>query len=133
MTVGLDHFRTAMLLAIIERKLGFGFAGEDIYLNVAGGLVLDEPAVDLAAIMAVVSCLKNKAIPPDFALFGEVGLSGEVRSVSQPLSRIKEAVSLGFNTVVLPKGNLSQLDKDGISDVDLAGVGNIKEALGIIF
>lgn len=133
MTVGLDHFRTAMLLAVIEKKLGFGFAGEDIYLNVAGGLVLDEPAVDLAATMAVVSCLKNKSIPPDFALFGEVGLSGEIRSVSQPLARIKEAVSLGFNTVVLPKGNLSQLEKDGTSDVDLAGVSNIKEALGIIF
>jgi len=133
MTLGLDHFRMAMLLAVIERKLGFGFAGEDIYLNVAGGLALDEPAVDLAAIMAVVSCLKNKAIPPDFALFGEVGLSGEVRSASQPLARIKEAVSMGFNTVVLPKGNLLQLEKNNISGVDLAGVGNIKEAVGIIF
>jgi DNA repair protein RadA/Sms len=133
MTIGLDHFRTTMLLAIIERKLGFGFAGEDIYLNVAGGLTLDEPAVDLAAMMAVVSCLKNKAIPPDFSLFGEVGLSGEVRSVSQPLARIKEAVSLGFKTVVLPKGNLSQLDKNDVAGVDLAGVGSIKEALGIIF
>ena len=133
MTVGLDHFRTAMLLAVIERKLGFGFTGEDIYLNVAGGLALDEPAVDLAAIMAVVSCLKNKAIPPDFALFGEVGLSGEVRSASQPLARIKEAVSLGFSTVVLPKGNLSQLEKNEFSGVDLAGVSNIKEAVGIIF
>jgi DNA repair protein RadA/Sms len=133
MTIGLDHFRTTMLLAIIERKLGFGFAGEDIYLNVAGGLTLDEPAVDLAAMMAVVSCLKNKAIPPDFSLFGEVGLSGEVRSVSQPLARIKEAVSLGFKTVVLPKGNLSQLDKKDVAGVDLAGVGSIKEAVGIIF
>jgi DNA repair protein RadA/Sms len=133
MTIGLDHFRTAMLLAVIERKLGFGFAGEDIYLNVAGGLALDEPAVDLAAIMAVVSCLKNKAIPADFALFGEVGLSGEVRSASQPLARIKEAISLGFNTVVLPKGNLSQLDKKDFSGIDLAGVGHIKETVGIIF
>jgi DNA repair protein RadA/Sms len=133
MTIGLDHFRTTMLLAVIEKKLGFGFAGEDIYLNVAGGLALDEPAVDLAAMMAVVSCLKNKAIPPDFALFGEVGLSGEVRSVSQPLARIKEAVSLGFNRVVLPEGNLSQLEKNDVVGVDLAGVSNIKEAVGILF
>ena len=87
----------------------------------------------MAAVMAVVSCLKNRAIPPDFALFGEVGLSGEVRSVSQPLGRIKEAVSLGFRTVVLPKGNLSQLEKNGISGVDLAGVSSIKEALSILF
>jgi DNA repair protein RadA/Sms len=133
MTIGLDHFRTSMLLAVIERKLGFGFAGEDIYLNVAGGLTLDEPAVDLAATMAVVSCLKNKAIPPDYALFGEVGLSGEVRSVSQPLARIKEAVSLGFGSVVLPKGNLAQLDKNDVSGVDLAGVGSLKDAMSIIF
>jgi DNA repair protein RadA/Sms len=133
MTIGLDHFRTTMLLAVIEKKLGFGFAGEDIYLNVAGGLTLDEPAVDLAAMMAVVSCLKNKAIPPDYALFGEVGLSGEIRSVSQPLARIKEAISLGFGTVVLPKGNLSQLEKTDVAGVDLAGVGSIKEALSILF
>jgi DNA repair protein RadA/Sms len=133
MTIGLDHFRTAMLLAVIERKLGFGFAGEDIYLNVAGGLSLDEPAVDMAAVAAVVSCLKNKPLPPDYALFGEVGLSGEVRSVSQPLARIKEAVSLGFRTVILPKGNLSQLEKNGIADVTLTGVSSVKEAMGIIF
>jgi DNA repair protein RadA/Sms len=133
MTVGMDHFRTAMLLAVIERKLGFGFAGEDIYLNVAGGLTLDEPAVDLAAVMAVVSCLKNKAVPSEFALFGEVGLSGEVRSVPQPLARIKEAASLGFKSVVLPKGNLVQLEREKIPGVDLAGVSNIKEALSIIF
>jgi DNA repair protein RadA/Sms len=133
MTIGMDHFRTSMLLAVIERKLGFGFAGEDIYLNVAGGLTLDEPAVDLAAVMAVVSCLKNKAVPSEFALFGEVGLSGEVRSVSQPLARIKEAVSLGFKSIVLPKGNLAQLEREKVSGADLAGVGNVKEALGIIF
>jgi DNA repair protein RadA/Sms len=133
MTVGLDHFRTAMLLAIIERKLGFGFAGEDIYLNVAGGLTLDEPAVDLAAMAAVISCLKNKAVPPDFAFFGEIGLSGEVRSVSQPLSRVKEAFSLGFKTVVLPKGNLMQFKKEELPKIHLAGVNNIKEALDIIF
>jgi DNA repair protein RadA/Sms len=133
MTVGMDHFRTAMLLAVIERKLGFGFAGEDIYLNVAGGLTLDEPAVDLAAVMAVVSCLKNKAVPSEFALFGEVGLSGEVRSVPQPLARIKEAASLGFKSVVLPKGNLVQLEREKIPGIDLAGVSNIREALSIIF
>ncbi len=133
MTIGLDHFRTAMLLAIIERKLGFGFAGEDIYLNVAGGLSLDEPAVDLAAMAAVVSCLKNKAVQPDFAFFGEIGLSGEVRSVSQPLARVKEAFSLGFKTVVFPEGNLAQIKKEALPKIDLAGVKNIKEALDIIF
>jgi len=133
MTVGLDHFRTAMLLAVIERKLGFSFAGEDIYLNVAGGLVLDEPAVDLAAVSAVVSCLKNKPVPPDCVVFGEVGLSGEIRSVSQPLARVKEAVSLGFQTVLLPQGNLQQLETEDLPRVNLAGVDNVKKALSFIF
>ncbi len=133
MTIGLDHFRTSMLLAIVERRLGYSFAGEDIYLNVAGGLVADEPATDLAVVLAVVSCLKNKAVPPDVTVFGEVGLSGEIRSVSQPLARLKEAYSLGFKRVVFPEGNLSQLEKEDRPDIDLIGVNNVKQALSIIF
>jgi DNA repair protein RadA/Sms len=133
MTIGLDHFRVAMLLAIVEKKLGFSFAGEDIYINVAGGLAIDEPAADLGVIMAVVSCLKNKAIPADVTVFGETGLSGEIRSVGQPLARLKEAHSLGFQTAIMPQGNLSQLDKKDIPDMNLKGVQNVKQALSIIF
>lgn len=133
MTIGLDHFRAAMLLAIVEKKLGFSFAGEDVYLNVAGGLSVDEPAMDLGVVVAVVSCLKNRAVPPGMTLFGEIGLSGEIRSVSQPLSRVKEAVSLGFKDVVLPKGNLSILEKEEIPKINLLGIQNIKEAINIIF
>lgn len=133
MTVGLDHFRTAMLLALIERKLGFSFAGEDVYLNVPGGLSLEEPATDLAVILAVVSCLKNKAIPPDVAIFGEVGLSGEIRSVSQPLARLKEAHSLGFKKIILPKGNMNKKAKGGFEDIQLLEAANIKEASQILF
>lgn len=130
MTIGLDHFRTAMLLAVVEKKLGYGFGGEDVYINVAGGLVINEPAMDLGVIMAVVSCLKNKAVPPDLTVFGEIGLSGEVRSVSQPLARVKEAASLGFKTVVLPKANL---EEENMPNISLIGVQNIKEALRNIF
>lgn len=133
MTIGLDHFRVAMLLAIVERKLGFSFAGEDIYINVAGGLTIDEPAADLGVIMAVVSCLKNKVIPADVTVFGEAGLSGEIRSVSQPLARLKESHSLGFRRVIMPQGNLSQLDKEEIPDMKLVGVKNVKQALNVIF
>jgi DNA repair protein RadA/Sms len=133
MTIGLDHFRTSMLLAVIERKLGYGFGGEDIYLNVAGGLTIDEPAADLGAVLAVVSCLKNKALPRDVVVFGEVGLSGEVRSVGSPLARIKEALSLGFGTVVLPKGSLASLEKEDLPKARLLGVHSLKEALQIIF
>lgn len=133
MTVGLDHFRTAMLLAIIERKMGFSFAGEDIYLNVAGGLVIEEPATDLGVILAVISCLKNKAVPSDVCVFGEVGLSGEIRSVSQALARLKEAHSLGFETVLLPQGNISLLEKEDRPKINLLGVQNVREAIKIIF
>jgi len=133
MTIGLDHFRVAMLLAIVEKKMGFSFSGEDIYINVAGGLSLDEPATDLGVIASVVSCLKNRVIPQDVAVFGEVGLSGEIRSVSQPLARVKEAASLGFKTVIMPRGNLSHLEKEDLSEINLQGAKNIKQALGIIF
>ncbi len=133
MTVGLDHFRAAMLLAIIEKKLGLSFAGEDIYINVAGGLSIDEPATDLGVVMAVVSCMKNKPVPPNVTVFGEVGLSGEIRSVGHPLARIKEAHSLGFQTIILPRGNSSQIAKEDLPPVSLLGVENIKQALKIIF
>lgn len=133
MTIGLDHFRASMLLAIVERKLGYSFAGEDIYLNVAGGLTIDEPAADLGAILSVVSCLKNKAIPPDVSVFGEVGLSGEIRSVSQPMARLKEALSLGFKRIILPEGNLSHMEKEDMPGIELIGVNNVKQALNIIF
>ncbi len=133
MTIGLDHFRTAMVLALVEKKLGYGFAGEDIYINVAGGMVIDEPAADLAVVMAVVSCLKNKAIPANLCVFGEVGLSGEIRSVSQPLARVKEAQSLGFNRIILPRGNLAQLEKEDLPGLEVIGAGDVKEALRRIF
>lgn len=133
MTIGLDHFRSSMLLAIVERKLGFSFAGQDIYLNVAGGLTIDEPAADLGVAMAVVSCLKNKAVAADVALFGEVGLSGEIRSVSQPLARIKEADSLGFRRVILPEGNKAGLKDSRIPGLQLLPVKNLRQAVNIIF
>ncbi len=133
MSIGLDHFRTGMLLAVMEKKLGYGFAGEDIHLNVAGGLTRDEPAADLGVVAAVASCVKNRPVPTGMTLLGEIGLSGEIRSVSQPVARVKEAASLGFDTIVLPWGNLESLEKDNISGVVLHGARNIQEALGFIF
>ncbi len=133
MTIGLDHFRSAMLLAVVEKKLGYGFGGEDIHLNVAGGLTIDEPAADLGVVTAVISCIKNKAVPSGMAVMGEIGLSGEIRSVSQPLARIKEASSLGYNSIILPKGNIDALKKEKIQGIDLYGAKNIKEALSLIF
>jgi len=133
MTIGLDHYRTSMLLAVVEKKLGFGFGGEDIYLNVAGGVAIEEPAADLAAVLAIVSSLKNRPIPARTAVFGEVGLSGEVRSVGQPLARLKEAASLGFERVVLPQGNLASLDKDDTPRLEILAVRDVRQAFKFMF
>ncbi len=133
MTIGLDHHRTAMLLALVEKKAGFSFAGEDIYLNVAGGMSIDEPAVDLGVVMAVVSSLKNMPLPRDMAFFGEVGLAGEIRSVGQPLVRVKEAQALGFGTVLLPAGNLAALDRAEVPGIEGLGVKTVREALQRVF
>jgi len=133
MTIGLDHYRTAMLLALVEKKAGYSFAGEDIYLNVAGGMSIDEPAVDLGVVMAVVSSLKNMPLPQDMAFFGEVGLSGEIRSVGQPLVRIKEAQSLGFGTILLPAGNLAALDTKDLPAIQCVGLKTVRQALDHVF
>lgn len=133
MTIGLDHYRTAMLLALVEKKAGYSFAGEDIYLNVAGGMSIDEPAVDLGVVMAVVSSLKNMPLPADMAFFGEVGLSGEIRSVSQPLVRLKEAKALGFASVLLPAGNLAGLDRKDGPAIECLGARTVREALQRVF
>ncbi len=133
MTVGLDHYRAAMLLALVEKKAGYNFSGEDVYLNVAGGMSLEEPAADLGIVLAVVSSLKNKPIPSGMAVFGEIGLSGEIRSVGQPLARIKEAHSLGFETIVLPAGNLAQLDRNELPALNCLGAQSVRQALQYVF
>ena len=133
MTVGLDHYRTAMLLAVIEKKLGYGFAGDDIYLNVAGGLSIDEPAADLGTALAVVSCLKNVPLPQALASFGEIGLSGEIRSVGLALARGKEAAALGCTTIVLPQGNVAGLERETPAGVTLLAAASLKQAIDLVF
>ncbi len=129
--IGIDHKRIALLIAILEKKVELSLGGQDIFLNVAGGVRLDEPAVDLGAIAALASSHLNKAIDPQTVLFGEVGLTGEVRAVSQPELRVKEAARLGFNRCVLPKSSLKNLEvPDGMH---LIGVRHASEALDAIF
>ncbi len=134
MSIGLDKYRVAMLLAVVEKKLGLSFGGQDVHLNVAGGLSITEPAADLGVMAAVVSCIKNRSMPKDMTVLGEVGLSGEIRSVSQPAARIKESGALGFKSMVLPEGNLSGLKKEsGFDNIKLIGVKHIKQVLDYIF
>lgn len=129
--IGIDHKRVALLVAILEKKIELSLAGQDIFLNVAGGVRLDEPAVDLGVIAALASSHLNKNIDPQTVLFGEVGLTGEVRAVSQPELRVKEAARLGFNRCVLPQNSLKNLEAP--QGMQLIGVRHASEALEAIF
>ncbi len=129
--IGIDHKRIALLIAILEKKVELSLAGQDIFLNVAGGVRLGEPAIDLAAIAVLASSHLNRIINPQLVIFGEVGLTGEVRAVTQPELRVKEAARLGFTQCVLPRKSIKNLDvPDGIQ---LIGVDQAAETLDIIF
>ena len=109
-------------MAVLEKRLGIQIGDCDAYVNIAGGMKVNEPAIDLGIIMAIVSSYKNRPIDEKTLVFGEVGLSGEVRAVSQVQQRVQEAKKLGYNTVVLPK----------VSGIKLIGVAGIGEAIDII-
>lgn len=128
-TIGVDHNRLALLVAVLEKKVGMHLAGQDIFLNAAGGVRLNEPAVDLAMIMAVASSHLDKGIAPQTVILGEVGLAGEVRAITQPEQRIAEAEKLGFKSCILPAGNLKRLKKGKIK---LQGVASVDEAMQLL-
>ena len=127
---GIDYNRINLLMAVIEKRAGLAIGDHDAYVNIAGGIKVSEPAADLAAVMAIVSSFRNKTIDGKTVIFGEVGLSGEVRAVSQAEQRILEARKLGFTTVILPKSNLTDSILR-IKDIKLYGVSDIKNALEI--
>ena len=102
---GFDYNRTCLLIAVLEKRLGMNFSEFDVYLNVAGGLRLDEPAADLSIAMALISGVSDRLIPETLIAFGEIGLGGEVRAVSHAENRVREAIRMGFKTIVMPKGN----------------------------
>jgi DNA repair protein RadA/Sms len=125
-TIGVDSNRLALLVAVLEKKAGLHLGGQDIFLNVAGGARLNEPAADLAMMLAVTSSHLDRPVPPHAIVFGEVGLAGEVRAVTQPEPRIGEAAKLGFSQCVLPSGNLRRLSPGAM---ELQGVATVQEAL----
>jgi len=112
--VGVDSGRVAMLTAVLERRIGLPLAQHDVYINIAGGARIAEPAADLAILLAMVSAYQEKAVPEDIAVFGEVGLTGEIRPVGQPEARAKEAANLGFSSIVLPGENHERVQKANI-------------------
>ncbi len=103
MANGVDYNRVIMLMAVLEKRVGMMISDQDGYVNVVGGMSLDEPAADLAIITAIASSFRNKAVDPDTMIFGEVGLTGEIRSVSHAQSRLIESSKMGFKKCVLPK------------------------------
>lgn len=127
-SAGTDFNRVNLLLAILEKRLGMKLAECDAYVNIAGGMKVTEPAVDLALIMAVISSYRNVPISGRTIIFGEVGLTGEVRAVSQASQRVSEAIKIGFEKIIMPKANLPIQDVD-VSGINIIGVSNIREAL----
>lgn len=126
---GMDYNRLHMLLAVMERRLGIECSKFDAYINIAGGLKISEPSIDLAVLLALVSSYRNLSIPEDTMVFGEVGLSGEIRGVSHSEARIEEAVRLGFKRILLPAYHAPAQGKK--KDIELIPVKNIREALTI--
>lgn len=127
---GTDFNRLNLLMAVLEKRVGLQISDHDAYVNLAGGMRITEPAMDLGIVLAVVSSFKNRAIDEHTLCFGEVGLSGEVRAVSMAEGRIKEAKKLGFTTCILPAANLVKMKK--IEGIELLGVSNVQEAIELI-
>ncbi|MBQ9942210.1 MAG: DNA repair protein RadA [Christensenellaceae bacterium] len=130
MTTGADFNRTSLIIAVLEKKIGLKLYNQDVYVNVGGGMRLNEPALDLAIAASVVSSFRNKPVPQTTMFMGEIGLTGELRHVSQAAKRVSEARRMGFKKVVLPHSNLKGLSEEGIR---LVGVKTLSDALMVMF
>ena len=128
MCTGFDYNRAAMIIAVLEKKAGYFFGTMDTYINIVGGLKIDEPATDLSVAMALVSSLKDTVVADDTLAFGEIGLAGEIRGVNNCEQRVKEAIRLGFSRCIIPYHNLKNLSSDICGDTEIIGVRNIRQA-----
>ena len=124
---GIDFNRLSLLIAVLEKKSGMMLGSQDVYLNVVGGLKINEPSIDLGICLVTISSFKNISIPKDMVIMGEVGLTGEVRRINFIEKRIKEAEKLGFKTCVIPESNKKDLKDD--YKLDIISVRNINEAI----
>ncbi len=127
---GTDYNRVNLLMAVLEKRCHYEMSRYDAYVNIAGGVRMNEPALDLAIVLALVSSLKDRPVNPKCIIFGEVGLSGEVRAVSMAEQRVREAIKLGFESCILPQVCLEKMKK--VEGIDLHGVRNVQEAIGWI-
>jgi DNA repair protein RadA/Sms len=132
MAVGIDPHRLSLLLAVLEKRAGLHLVTDDVFVNIAGGMTIDEPAADLAIVSAVASSVRNRPLLAATAVFGEVGLGGEVRGVPQAGLRIREAEQMGFTRIVLPAANVDGVLASAQTDTtraELIGVRHVGEAL----
>ena len=127
---GTDYNRVNLLMAVLEKRVGLPLSNYDAYINIAGGIRMNEPAIDLGIVMAIVSSYKNQSISPGTIVFGEVGLSGEVRAVSMPEQRVAEARKLGFKTCIMPQVSKDMLKK--IEGIEVIGVKSVNQAMNLI-
>jgi DNA repair protein RadA/Sms len=126
LSVGLEQNRLAMLLAVLHRHAGLAYFDQDVFVNAVGGVRIDEPAADLAVVLAMVSSFKNKPLPQKLVVFGEVGLAGEVRPVQRGQERLKEAAKLGFTQAIVPKGNRP---KGSVAGIEIIAVDRVDDAV----
>ena len=127
---GTDYNRVNLLMAVLEKRIGYPLSDYDAYVNIAGGIKMNEPAIDIGIILAIISSYKNKNIDEKMLVFGEVGLSGEVRAVSMPEQRVNEAKKLGFETCMIPQVSMEAVKN--IEGIKILGVRNINDALNLI-
>jgi DNA repair protein RadA/Sms len=131
MTQGVDQNRVALLIAMLEKRVGFHLMGDDVFVNIAGGLEIDEPAADLGVVIAIASSFKNVPVDALTAVFGEVGLTGEVRGAMQAQGRAREAQTLGFKKIIMPASNTTGLER--LLGTRVVGVRSVEEALDELF
>jgi len=131
MTQGVDQNRVALLMAMLEKRVGMEILGDDVFVNVAGGMTIDEPAADLGIVIAIASSFRNISVDEHAAVFGEVGLAGEVRATNQASVRVREAQIMGFRKCIIPHGNLVGLEYDDA--IEVIGARNIGDALEAMF
>ncbi|MFC1493875.1 DNA repair protein RadA [Thermodesulfobacteriota bacterium] len=130
-SIGVDHNRISLLVAVLAKRLGIELGDQDIFVNVAGGLKVDEPAADLGIVTAMISSFLNKPVEPDIVIFGEIGLAGEIRGVSQPEARIKESIKMGFTKCILSKTNMENCN--ALNGIELVGVQSVNELMDVLF
>ncbi|MGH7860523.1 MAG: magnesium chelatase domain-containing protein, partial [Candidatus Binatia bacterium] len=130
-TLGVDPGRVALLVAVLEKKVGLHLTGQDIFLNVAGGFRIDEPAADLGTIAAVASSFLDRPIDAATLVVGEVGLAGEVRAVSQAEMRVREAQKMGFRRCILP--GAAGRPVNGSNGIEVVGVGSLEDVWSVLF